>query len=143
LKTIPPERRRRLTHRTLPALGGLAAVSMVAGAMVGSSTESTSERVAGDFAEAWERGDMRGMHGLLSESSSSRFPMARFRRAYSRAAATTTLTAVDAGDTEGVEDHEVTVPMVVNTRVFGRLRGELRVPVSGERVEWEPRLPFP
>jgi peptidoglycan glycosyltransferase len=143
LKTIPPERRRRLTHRTLPALGGLAAVSLVAGAMVGSRTESTSERVAGDFAEAWERGDMRGMHGLLSEASSSRFPMARFRRAYRRAAATATLTAVEAGDTQGVDDDEVTVPIVVNTRVFGRLRGELRVPVSGERVEWEPRLLFP
>ena len=82
LKTIPPERRRRLTHRAVPALAGLAAVSMLAGAMVGGSTESTSERVAGDFATAWERGDMRGMHELLSESSSARFPIARFQRAY-------------------------------------------------------------
>ena len=35
------------------------------------------------------------------------------------------------------------MPVVVDTRVFGRLRGELRVPVSGERVDWEPRLVFP
>src|SRR5215217_3709033 len=97
LKTIPPERRRRLTHRALPALGGLAAVSMVAGAFVGSGTESASERAAGRFAEAWERGDMRGMHDLLSESSSERFPIARFRRAYRRASATATMTAVEAG----------------------------------------------
>jgi penicillin-binding protein A len=143
LKTIPPERRRRLTHRALPALGGLAAVSMLAGAMVGGSTESTSERVAGDFATAWERGDMSEMHELLSESSSARFPIARFRRAYSRAAATSTVTAIEAGDTEGVHDDEVSVPVVVDTRVFGRLRGDLRVPVSGERVDWEPRLVFP
>ena len=51
---------------------------------------------------AWERGDMRGMHELLSESSSARFPIARFRRAYSRAAATATLTAIEAGEPEGV-----------------------------------------
>jgi len=143
LNTLPPERRRRLTHRALPALGGLAAVSMVAGAFVGSSTESASQRVAGDFAAAWQRGDLRAMHGLLSEPSSARFPIARFRRAYHRAAATATMTAVEAGDTEGVADGEVTVPVVVDTRVFGRLRGELHVPVSGERVDWSPRLVFP
>ena len=40
----------------------------------GSSTESTSERVAGDFATAWERGDMRAMHELLSEPSSAALP---------------------------------------------------------------------
>jgi len=124
-------------------LGGLAAVSMVAGAFVGAGTQSASERVAGDFAEAWERGDLRRMHALLNESSSARFPIARFRRAYRRAAATATMTALQAGDIEGVDDGEVTVPVVVATRVFGRLRGNLRVPVSGERVEWSPRLVFP
>jgi peptidoglycan glycosyltransferase len=143
LKTIPPERRRRLTHRALPALGGLAAVSMIAGAMVGSAADSASERVAGNFAEAWERGNLRGMHDLLSESSRERFPIARFRRAYRRAAATATMTAVEAGGIEGVRNGEVTVPVVVDTRVFGRLRGELRVPVSGERVDWAPQLVFP
>jgi len=124
-------------------LGGLAAVSMAAGAFVGSSTQSASERVAGDFVQAWERGDLRGMHDLLSESSSSRYPIARFRRAYRRAAATATMTAVEAGEPAGVNDGEVTVPVVVDTRVFGRLRGELRVPVSGERVDWAPQLVFP
>jgi transpeptidase family protein len=143
VKSIPYERRRRLTHRALPALGGLAAMSMVAGAFVGSSTQTASERVASDFAEAWERGDLRAMHDLISAPSSARFPMARFRRAYRRAAATATMTAIEAGDPEGVHDDEATLPMVLDTRVFGRLRGELRVPVSGERVEWTPRLVFP
>ncbi len=143
MKSIPSERRRRLTHRALPALGGLAAVSMVAGAMVGSSSESPSERVAGDFAEAWERGDLREMHGLLTSSSADRFPLERFRRAYNRAAATATTTAIEAGEPEGHGDTEATVSVTVDTRVFGSLRGELRVPVSGERVEWAPRLVFP
>jgi peptidoglycan glycosyltransferase len=124
-------------------LGSLAAVSMAAGAFVGSSTKSASEQVAGDFVQAWERGDLRGMHDLLSGSSSTRYPIARFRRAYRRAAATATMTAVEAGEPEGLNESEVTVPVVVDTRVFGRLRGELRVPVSGERVDWAPQLVFP
>jgi peptidoglycan glycosyltransferase len=143
VKTLPSERRRRLTHRALPALGGLATVSLVAGALVGSSTQSPVERAAGEFAEAWERGDLRGMHDQLSAGSRARFPFARFRRAYRRAAATATMTAVEAGDPEGVHDGEAFVPVVVTTRVFGRLRGELHVPVSDERVDWAPRLVFP
>ncbi|MEA2365156.1 MAG: hypothetical protein QOI32_668, partial [Thermoleophilaceae bacterium] len=55
MKGIPAERRRRITHRALPTLGGLAAVSLVAGALVGGSTPSASERTATAFADAWER----------------------------------------------------------------------------------------
>ena len=53
------------------------------------------------------------------------------------------MTAIEAGEPEGDGDTEATVSVIVHTRVFGSLRGELRVPVSGERVEWEPRLVFP
>ena len=31
---------------------------------------------------AWERGDLRAMHGLLSPSAQTSYPLARFRRAY-------------------------------------------------------------
>jgi peptidoglycan glycosyltransferase len=115
----------------------------VAGAIAGSTTRSATERTAADFSEAWERGDLRGMHELLSDGSRERFPLERFRRAYRRAADTATMTALDADGPEGVDGTEVTIPVVVETRVFGSLRGDLRVPVSGERVEWTPRLVFP
>ena len=35
------------------------------------------------------------------------------------------------------------LPVALGTRVFGDLRGDLEVPVSDERVDWEPRLVFP
>ena len=35
------------------------------------------------------------------------------------------------------------VPVAVETRIFGRVAGELLVPVSGERVDWRPELVFP
>jgi penicillin-binding protein A len=140
---ITTERRRRLTHRALPALAGLAGVALVAGALVGSAATSASERTASDFVTAWERGDLKEMHGLLSDSAKSRYPLERFRTAYRRAAATATQTSIEADDPEGEREGGLAVPVVVDTRVFGLLRGELLVPVSEESVEWEPRLVFP
>ncbi len=127
----------------MPALGGLAAVCFVAGAMAGSRAESAEERAATDFVAAWERGDLRAMHGELSDDARTRYPLARFRRAYRRAAATATLTAVEADDSGDAGDGEVTIPVVLETRVFGSLRGDLAVPASEGAVDWEPRLVFP
>jgi peptidoglycan glycosyltransferase len=143
VKSLPAERRRRLTHRALPTLAGLAGVSLVAGALVGAKINSASERAAADFVAAWEKGDYRAMHRLLTRDAQERYPLRRLRRAYERAAATATLTSIDAGDPEGFHDGQVTVPLVLDTRVFGPLRGDLHVPVSGERVDWEPSLVFP
>jgi penicillin-binding protein A len=143
VKRIPPERRRRITHRALPTLGALAAVSLVAGVFAGANADSATERAASDFVSAWERGDMRTMHGLLTPAARARYPMRAFRAAYERAAATATLRSIDPEDPEGVHDGEVTIPVVLDTRVFGSLRGDLEVPVSEEHVAWAPRLVFP
>jgi peptidoglycan glycosyltransferase len=137
------ERRRRLTHRALPALGGLAAVALGAGLLVGSLATSLEERAARDFTRAWERGDYRAMHALLTDPERSRHPFRRFRRSYVRAATTATAVAIEAADPDGERAGRVVVPVTVETRVFGPVRGELLVPVVGERVEWEPRLAFP
>jgi penicillin-binding protein A len=143
LNRITTERRRRITHRALPALGGLAVVSLAAGAMVGGSSSSAEERAAEDFVTAWERGDVRAMHGLLSPRAQADYPIARFRRAYRRAAQTATLTGIEAAEPDGASDGAVPVSVVVDTRVFGSLRGSLRVPVTEESVDWRPHLVFP
>jgi hypothetical protein len=143
VKSIPPARRRRITHRALPTLGGLAAVSLIAGMMVGATTDSAAERTATRFAQAWQRGDYRAMHQLLTPASQAAHPLAAFRRAYERAAATATASRIESDDPAGVHGDSVTVPVVVETRVFGALRGNLDIPVSGEHVAWSPRLVFP
>jgi cell division protein FtsI/penicillin-binding protein 2 len=140
---LTSERRRRLTHRALPALGGLAGVALLAGALVGSSITSAAEGTARDFTEAWERHDLRAMHALLTDDAQRSHPFKRFRAAYRRAAATATQTAIEAEEPSGERGGEPVVPVVVETRVFGRQAGELLVPVSEEGVEWEPRLVFP
>jgi cell division protein FtsI/penicillin-binding protein 2 len=127
----------------VPTLVGLAAVSLIAGLLVGAAAESAAERAASRFADAWHRGDYRAMHELLTPESRAAHPLPAFRRAYRRAAATATATRVEPGDPDGVEDDTVTIPVVVETRVFGALRGDIGIPVSGERVSWSPRLVFP
>ena len=143
MTTLSPERRRRLTRRAFPALGALAAVALGAGLAFGGATASRAERTAGDFAEAWERGDHRAMYALLDDASRRAHGLAAFRRAYRRAAATATATAVEAQDPAGDRDGAVVVPIEVTTRVFGPVRADLLLPVSGERVTWGPWLAFP
>jgi penicillin-binding protein A len=137
------ERRRRLTHRAAPALGVLAVAALGAGLALGAATPSRAERTAGDFAEAWERGDYRAMHGLLDDASRRAHSLPELRRAYRQAAATATATAVSAEDPAGERKGAVVVPVEVRTRAFGPVRAELLLPVSGERVTWGPLLAFP
>jgi hypothetical protein len=137
------ERRRRLTHRAIPALGVLAVVSLGAGLAFGAATPSPAQRTAGDFGEAWGRGDYRAMHALLDDASRRAYPLPAFRRGYRQAAATATATGVSAEDPAGERGGAVVLPVEVSTRIFGRVRADLLLPVSGEKVTWGPLLAFP
>ena len=143
MSQLTSERRRRLTHRALPAVGGLAVVALAAGALVGSRAVSADEATAKAFTAAWVRGDERAMYRLVDARTRSSWPFERFEREYARAAGTATLTGLAAEDPTGTTEDSVVVPMTLRTRVFGRLRGNLLVPVEEERVAWAPRLVFP
>jgi transpeptidase family protein/MecA-like transpeptidase family protein len=140
---LSAERRRRLTHRALPALGGLALVAGGAGMVVGAQAQSGSQRIAGDFAEAWERGDYGAMYDMLDDASRDAYTREQFRDAYRDAAATATATGIEAGDPGAERDGSVAVPVEVDTRVFGPVRANLRLPVHDEQVIWGPLLAFP
>jgi penicillin-binding protein A len=143
VRELAPERRRRLIFRALPALALIAVVSLAAGAFMGSRTPSASERTADDFAQAWQRADLPAMYALLDERSRAAYPLRAFRRAYARTAATATTIRVTAGEPDGVHDGSIAVPVSVQTRVFGRIRGRVLLPVQDERVVWDPSLTFP
>jgi penicillin-binding protein A len=143
MTSLSTERHRRLTHRAFPALGALAVVALGAGLVFGAATPSGAERVAGDFGEAWERGDYSAMHTLLDDASRRAHPLSEFRRAYREAAATATATGVSVGGASDERDGVVVLPVDVSTRVFGRVRADLLLPVNGERVTWGPLLAFP
>ena len=136
------DRRRRLTHRALPALVVLALVAFVVGVLLGGRTDSQSERVAADFSAAWERGDHARMHRLLSADSRAAISRAQLASAHRDALATATATRVSAADPEADGD-VVRVPVAVDTRIFGTVRGELAIPVVDGSVEWRRELVFP
>jgi penicillin-binding protein A len=140
---LSAERRRRLTHRALPALGALAVLSTGAGLFVGAGATSVEERTAGEFARAWERQDYRAMYGKLDDASRSAYSFAQFRAAYRDAAATATIERVQARDPGGRDGGSVPVPIELHTRVFGRVNADLELPVDGSSVTWGPLLAFP
>ena len=107
----PAERRRRLTHRALPVVGGLAFVSLVAGVLAGAGVDSADVAAARRYGAAWERGDYAAMYALLGADSRSRVSESRFARAYRDTAATATAAAVRVGSPGGESDGKVRLPV--------------------------------
>jgi penicillin-binding protein A len=137
------ERRRRLTHRALPALSGLAVAALVGGIVVGASADSAGEASAKRYAAAWERGDYGAMYRELGSRSQSRITEAKLASAYRRTLATATGTAVRVGSPGGESDGSVRIPVLVRTRIFGTVRGDVHLPVSDEGVELASNIVFP
>jgi len=101
-------------------------------------------KAATAFAEAWQRGDERAMYALLSDAAKKRTTQQRLERTYKQAAETLTLEKVRAGP---VTD-DTTVPIVLETRIFGTLRGNLVIPTgdrkdAGPGVDWRAELVYP
>jgi penicillin-binding protein A len=136
------ERRRRLTHRALPILTGLALVALILGLVVGGGAGSEAERVAADFTRAWQRGDYAAMHRLLSAEARVDVSRDELASAYRDAAATATATRLAIAEPEA-DDDRARVPVAVDTRIFGTVEGHVELPVSEGAVDWSPHLVFP
>jgi cell division protein FtsI/penicillin-binding protein 2 len=124
-------------------LGVLAAVSLAAGLVVGAGHKSSSEKLAARFVADWRRGDYRGMYDLLTDSSKARYELPAFTAAYTRARDTATMQGVMAGEPKDLGSGIVRVPVTVNTRLFGPVKGELRLRAKGGHFGWAPNLAFP
>ena len=115
--------------------------------LLGAGHEPAEQEAAERFVTAWERGDMAAMHGMLTAEARRGTPAARFANVYRADAATATLTAVRAGRPRGPEEGVVPVPVRARTRVWGTVRGTLRVPIQEEdgemRVAWGRQMTFP
>jgi penicillin-binding protein A len=137
------QRRARRPPRVLLGIGALALGALGAGLFLGSEGDSTSQRVARDYARAWTEGDYRTMHRLLSAAARSRYSGRSFETAHRNALATATAVSLRAGRAGDVRDGRIAVPVTVRTRIFGVVRGEVLLPVDGEALEWKPNLVFP
>jgi peptidoglycan glycosyltransferase len=124
----------------------LAAVAIFAVALaailVGSCGASEEEKAGDRFATAWERADWAAMHRELTPEAKDTYTPEALEREYGAAAATATAAEVVAGRARG-DGGAATVDITLRTRVFGTVRGELRLPMEEGRVKWAPHLVFP
>jgi cell division protein FtsI/penicillin-binding protein 2 len=134
-------RRDRLQRRAAPLIA-IAAAAFLAGLLYGALRDSETERVAKDYARAWDEGDFGAMWRLLSPTAQGELTPQELEAAYDDAMATATGQDVDAGDVEESGDGAA-VKVNVDTRIFGRLRGEVELPIEDGRVDFRPHMVFP
>jgi cell division protein FtsI/penicillin-binding protein 2 len=143
----PSSRRSRRLRRLVPLLV-LAAGAFAGGLVAGGRHEPAERRLAAHFASAWERGDYAAMYSMLTPAAQRAMSVTRFARAYRRAATTATTTRVTAARPSQPRDDVVTVPVAVATRIFGKVRADVKLPIGkaedgGPAIAWEPYLVFP
>src|SRR4051794_30976335 len=142
----PPRRRRRVIAdpRRFAPLVAAAGVALAAGVVIGANHVPAERKAVAAFTAAWERGDQRAMDALLSDDARRRTSPQRLQRTYRDAAELLTLERVTTGPVQG----ENRVPVTLQTRLFGNLRGTLVVP-TGERkdagpgIDWRAELVYP
>jgi peptidoglycan glycosyltransferase len=103
------------------------------------------DRVA-HYVDAWGRQDFAAMHADLDEASQKRIGEKRFA-AFNREQLDTATTRKLVPGEIVREDDRFTVPVTVDTRMFGTLKGtvELRITGKGDqaRIAWARRMAFP
>lgn len=123
----------------------IAAAAFVAGARL--ADRSPALDAAERFLDAWSRGDYEAMHAELTAQAASAYPLESFAEVYEEAASIATATAVRPGEPQGPSRQAgaelASVPVAVDTHVFGMLSESLDLPVQGGAIAWQPHLAFP
>jgi peptidoglycan glycosyltransferase len=123
-----------------------AGAAFLAGVVVGARHASPEQRLARGFAAAWARRDYATMYADSSEAARRRWSLTAFAAAYADASATATSRSLRVAQ-PFERDGAWRIPVTVATRIFGTVRGEVRLPLSGSgdavRVAWSPALTFP
>ena len=134
-------RRQRRAHQAL-AVGALCLIAFVGGLVAGALHKPASQAFAETFAAAWTRGDYAAMYSQLTPADRKTYSRRGFLGAYTNAAQTATTATLVAGRPRKQGDR-YRVPVTVNTRVFGPVRGTVELPVGDTGVDWSTDLVFP
>jgi peptidoglycan glycosyltransferase len=135
-------------RRAAPVIA-LAAIAFLVGAVVGSGHGSSPQLgLAEQYARAWTHGDYATMYDDIEATAQRQMSASTFAGAYQRAARTATETSLAVTGSAHVGPHgEISVPMLVNTRIWGALKETLFMNVQdgpgGERVIFSRSLLFP
>ena len=128
-----------MVRRLLPLL---AAVSLIAGLVVGATSEPASVTAGRDFAHAWEQGDTRAMYALLTPQAQEQTSRSGFAAAYNGDAATATLASVRVPRVRH-KGNGVELTVIARTRAFGTVNGLIQLPVVDGKVAWRRNMTFP
>jgi cell division protein FtsI/penicillin-binding protein 2 len=128
-------------------LVGFALAAFAVGVIVGSSSGNAERQLVTTYVRDWRRSDYRGMYALLDPGSRRRLTFVQFVADYRRAAETATLLSVRSRRVGAVQGNVIRVSMLARTRLFGRMREALLVPLaqtsSGPAVRFAGTLLFP
>jgi cell division protein FtsI/penicillin-binding protein 2 len=146
-RSSPRPRRKRSRPERFAPLAAAALIALGAGIYVGAKHEPPGAAVARQWAAAWQRGDYAGMHAMLSAQARKRASLKRFVRTYREAAETVTLSKLKVTKPHEVDGEAYDLPVAMQTRIFGRLRGTVRLPMvdqaDGKAVDWHAELVYP
>ncbi|HEX7299112.1 MAG TPA: penicillin-binding transpeptidase domain-containing protein [Solirubrobacteraceae bacterium] len=121
---------------------GLCGVAFLGGVVVGARHTPAGQDRAERFAAAWERGDYATMYAQLTDAERGRVKPLSFVRAYQETMRTATAAKLVTGKPRKDGD-AYRVPVRVQTRIFGRIEGEVLVPATEAGVDWSRALVFP
>jgi peptidoglycan glycosyltransferase len=145
----PPHRpsRSQTRVRRVVAIGAVVIVALGIG-IVCASTGGPSERDAVQrFAHAWDRRDWAAMRREVTSDAQDRYRPAAFAQHYVDASATATVSALKTGRPREQGDGRWNLPVVLKTRAFGTIRGNVTFDVVKDgdnvRIAWSPQLVFP
>jgi peptidoglycan glycosyltransferase len=138
-----PRRRRNPLTYVVPLLL-LVLVGATIALIVRHNRETDRQRAdAAAFTKAYAARDATAMWRALDAKSQQAYPRARFAALVKRADSAATVKAKRLGTAADPKSGAVTVPVAVDTRLFGTLRGTLKLPVTDGGVAWTPSLRLP
>jgi hypothetical protein len=145
---------RRWVVRVAAVIGLVAVAGAVAAIVVSSSGDAAGRGTPPDpaapaaaFLAAWHAGDYSAMYDLVAPGVQATISYRKFAHEYRRVARTAGMTGLRADGAVRATPAAATVPVSVATRMFGRLRETLEVPLvrlrRRYRIAWTPALAFP
>jgi penicillin-binding protein A len=128
-------------------VGVLAVGAFAAGVVFAGRPGHEERQMVTHYVRAWTHRDYAEMFTLLDRPSQEATTESRFARGLENAADTATLQGLSVGHVAGRHGNDISVAMVVDTKLWGRLHETLLVPLTGSgsaaRVHYSDTLLFP
>jgi peptidoglycan glycosyltransferase len=140
---------RRRPNRRLGPVIAMALVAFLIGAIVGAGhRSSTDQDLASRFVKAWAARNYTTVYSLIDRSAQRSISPIGLAELYEHANMTATIASIRvSGKPKLRSAGVVSVPVVVQTRLFGKLRSSFQLPIVGSgseaRVAWSDSLEFP